>query len=138
MYCQVLLTTTMKTSNSTKRTRRIIKELQEEFPGKKIYDLHGDGQHFVCEIEPGNEHPEYDRAIEVMVKTKPHKHLKTKQVYLVRSGTLRLHVQKVIDLKPGDVYIIEPGDIHWAESDDECRVELHSTPAWTKEDHITI
>ena len=39
------------------RSSRILNELNKEYPGKKAYDLDGRGLHFVCEIEPVEEHP---------------------------------------------------------------------------------
>lgn len=121
------------------RAQRILAELKSQYPGKKCYDLDGRGLHFVCEAEPVEKHPEYDRAIEVIIQSKPHKHLKMRQVYTILTGNLKLHDNNdVIQLHPGDKYTIEPGHIHWAESDDECREELHSQPGWTKEDHIFV
>ncbi|MDD5016340.1 MAG: hypothetical protein PHW73_14830 [Atribacterota bacterium] len=57
----------MSKQNETKklRTKKIINQLQREYPDKKSYDLDGRGLHFVCEVEPVDEHPEYDKAVEV-------------------------------------------------------------------------
>jgi mannose-6-phosphate isomerase-like protein (cupin superfamily) len=121
------------------RSKRILSQLREKYPGKKAFDLDGRGKHFACEIEPTQEHPEYDRAIEVIISSQPHKHLKTTNYYTVISGTLELHVEnKTIILKPGDSYTVEPGKIHWAKSDNECWAEIYSEPGWTKEDHIPV
>jgi len=91
----------------------------------------------VCEVEPVKDHPEYDRAVEVIISSKPHKHLKMTQYYKVLNGNLNLHLDdKTVVLHAGDTYTINPGIIHWATSDDECWVELYSEPGWTKEDHI--
>ena len=121
------------------RCERILKLLKAKYPGKKSYDLDGRGLHFVCEIEPVDEHAEYDKAIEVMISTKPHKHFKMTQYYTVISGNPTIYVgNEIIKLHPGDKYTIEPGNIHWAESNDEAWVELYSEPGWTKEDHILV
>ena len=88
---------------------------------------------------PVSEHPEYDTAIEVIVKSKPHKHLKITQRYTVFSGTMTLYVEdEIINLKKGDQYVITPGRVHWATSEDEALVELYSVPGWTKEDHVVV
>lgn len=119
------------------RSERIINQLKAKYPGKGCFDLDGRGMHFVCEVEPTKDHPEYDRAIEVIISSKPHKHLKTTQYYTIISGNLKLHVgKKVLSLHPGDKYTIRPGDVHWAKSNDECWVEMYSGPGWTQEDHL--
>jgi mannose-6-phosphate isomerase-like protein (cupin superfamily) len=101
--------------------------------------LDGRGLHFVCEIEPTSEHPEYDRAVEVIIDSKPHKHLKMKQQYTIISGNLELHVgDRIVKLSKGDEYTINPGLVHWATSNDECWLEIYSTPGWTKKDHIKV
>jgi mannose-6-phosphate isomerase-like protein (cupin superfamily) len=121
------------------RSSRILKWLKQEYPGKDSYDLDGRGLHFVCEVEPVSEHPEYDTAIEVIVKSKPHKHLKMTQRYTVLTGSMVLHVDgKTISLNSGDKYVITPGKVHWATSDGKSLVELYSVPGWTKEDHIVV
>lgn len=121
------------------RSERILNQLKTKHPGKACYDLDGRGMHFVCELEPTKDHPEYDRAVEVMILTKPHKHLKMAQYYTILSGTLELHVgNDVVRLNTGDKHIVQPGNVHWAQSPNECWVEIRSEPGWTKEDHIPI
>ncbi len=48
------------------------------------------------------------------------------------------YFEEVINLRKGDQYVITPGRIHWATSQDEALVELYSVPGWTKEDHIVV
>ncbi|KKQ98098.1 MAG: hypothetical protein UT23_C0005G0021 [Candidatus Woesebacteria bacterium GW2011_GWA1_39_12] len=121
------------------RAKRILDQLREKYPNSKSYDLDGRGMHFVCEVEPVGEHPEYDRAIEVIISSKPHKHLKMTQNYTILKGTLRLHIgDDETTLKPGDKFVIKPNNIHWAESENECWLEIYSEPGWTKEDHIVV
>ena len=125
--------------NKIQRSKRILSQLKSKYPDKNCYDLDERGMHFVCEVEPVKEHPEYDRAIEVIISTKPHKHLKMTQYYTILSGTLDLHVgEKVIRLNAGEKYTVEPGNVHWAESENESWVEIYSKPGWTKEDHIPV
>jgi len=129
----------MNKETSQQRAHRILSRLKEKYPDSDSYDLDGRGLHFVCEVEPVKDHPEYDRAVEVIISSKPHKHLKMTQFYKVLSGTLNLHLDdKNIILCAGDTYTIKSGIVHWATSDDECWVELYSEPGWTKEDHITV
>src|SRR3989344_6143213 len=129
----------MKNETPKQRSKRITEQLRERYPEKNSFDLDGRGFHFVCEVEPTSEHPEYDRAIEVIIDSKPHKHLKMTQQYTILSGTLELHIEdKAVKLKAGDKYTIEPGPVHWAKSNDECWLEIYSTPGWTKEDHVVV
>ena len=65
---------TNPSETQAERSSRIIKELQQKYPGKKAYDLDGRGLHFVCEVEPVDDHPEYDYAVEVIISSKPHIH----------------------------------------------------------------
>ena len=89
-------------------------------------------------MEPTQDHPEYDRAVEVIIDSKPHQHLKMTQYYTVLSGEMTLHVEnQTLTLKAGDQYTIKPGSVHWAESD-QCWVEILSRPGWTKEDHLVV
>lgn len=121
------------------RTNRVLKLLKDKYPEKDSYDLDGRGLHFVCEVEPVSEHPEYDTAIEVIIKSKPHKHLKMTQRYTVLEGSMDLYVEdEEIHLEKGGQYVIVPGRVHWATSDGKSLVELYSVPGWTKEDHIVV
>ncbi len=127
--------------NETKeqRSKRILNKLKEKYPGKACFDLDGSGNHFVCEVEPTQDHPEYDKAVEVIIASKPHKHEKMTQYYTILSGQLELYVgDRVVILNQGEKYSIEPPNIHWAKSDNECWVEILSKPGWVKEDHIPV
>ena len=125
--------------STQQRSQRILSELKKRYPGKEAFDLDGRGKHFVCEIDPTKDHPEFDRAIEVILSSKPHKHLKTTQKYTVLSGTLELHMGKeTVILQKGNTYTVNPGIIHWALSNNECWAEIYSNPGWTKEDHILV
>jgi mannose-6-phosphate isomerase-like protein (cupin superfamily) len=126
-----------RNESSIQRSERILKMLKSKYPNKDSYDLDGRAMHFVCEVEPVSEHKEYDRAVEIMIQSRPHKHHKMTQYYTVISGILELHVDnEIVILSAGDKYTVLPEVIHWAKSSDECCVELYSTPGWTKEDHI--
>ena len=129
----------MKKETEKQRTKRILKQIRKKYPGKEVFDLDGRGLHFVCEIEPTKDHPEYDRAVEVILLSKPHKHLKMTQYYTILSGSLELYLgRKKVILNTGDTYTVKPGTVHWAKSDDECWLEIHSKPGWTQEDHILV
>jgi mannose-6-phosphate isomerase-like protein (cupin superfamily) len=129
----------MKQETAQDRSEQILRQLRVKYPGKNAFDLDGRCMHFVCEIEPTHEHPEYDRAVEVILLTSPHKHLKMTQHYTIISGTLELHVgEDIVELHPGDRYTIHPDTVHWARSTHECWVEIYSQPGWTKEDHIVL
>jgi len=121
------------------RTEQILDQLKSKYPGKSSYDLDGRGLHFVCEVEPVTEHPEFDRAVEVIFQSKPHKHLEMTQYYKVLSGDLLLHLgnQEIVH-NAGDKFVIDTGKVHWVESKEGCWIEIYSTPGWTKEDHILV
>ena len=115
-------------------------ELQKQYPGKPIFENKTDGEvtELVCEIEPTSEHPEYSVAIAVINKSPKHKHNQTTETYKVIKGKLKLHVGgDMFELHEGDWYIIEPGQVHWAEGD-AAWVECRSEPGWTVEDYITV
>ena len=102
----------MKDKDIKRRTERILKKLKEKYPTAKEYDLDGRGKHFVCEVEPVEDHPEYDKAVEVIIESRPHKHLKMTQDYTILSGDLELHDgEKNVFLKPGDKYIVFPNNV---------------------------
>jgi len=129
----------MKDESINDRSKRILNSLREKYPGKKAYDLDGRGLHFVCELEPSSESQGFDRAVEVIIESKPHKHLKTTQQYTILSGDLEFHVgNNVLNLHSGDKYTVAPGDVHWGKSINECWAEIYSQPGWTKEDHINV
>ena len=128
-----------KHESSQQRAERIINSLKSKYPGKNSFDLDGRCMHFVCEVEPVDEHPQYDRAVEVIILSKPHKHFKMTQFYTILKGNLELHLNdKVFNLKEGEKYSIVPNTVHWAKSYNECWVEIYSKPGWTKADHIII
>ncbi len=125
--------------SAKQRSDRILNELSVKYPDKKAYDLDGRGEHFVTKIEPASDQSEYDLTVEVIISSKPHKHIRTTQNYKVLSGTLELHdEEKTIILQKGSLYTVVPPNIHWAKSENECWVEILSKPGWTKEDHIVV
>lgn len=127
------------TESIEERSDRILTKLRAAYPGTACWDVDGSGHHFVSEIEPTKDHPDYDLAIEVIIKSKPHKHLSSAQYHRVISGTLHLRVaDKTVVLHGGDKYTVEPGKVHWASSEDEAWVEIRSEPGWTREDHISV
>lgn len=129
----------MEKETPQQRSVRILGLLKEKFPTAIAFAMDEEASHFVSEVEPTKEHPEYDKAIEVIIKSKPHKHLETKQEYRILSGNLKLMVNdKTITLNPNDTFTVLPGTTHWAESDNEAWVEIVSHPGWTKEDHIPV
>lgn len=121
------------------RVNRILSELKAKYPDKNPQDLDGRGEHFFCEIEPATEHPEYDRTIEVIISSKPHKHNKMTQTYTLLKGNLSLFTDgKENKLSEGDTYVVKPGEVHWATSENEAWLEIYSEPGWTPEDHIVV
>jgi mannose-6-phosphate isomerase-like protein (cupin superfamily) len=111
------------------KARNVILGLQKKYPGKKIIkDSDNNPTEIVCEVEPTSEHHGHSLAVAVIDKSKPHYHKKTVEEYKVVNGVLNLYVgEKIVTLKKGDKYTIEPNIVHWAEGN-ETWVECKSKP----------
>ncbi len=120
-------------------TNKILKELENLYPGKKIVKNPEDNPtEILCETEPTEEHADYSVFVAIIDKTLPHYHEHTKEVYEVAKGTLTvMKGKKEFYLIPGDSLTIIPGEIHSAKGQ-ETWIKVTSYPGWTKEDHILI
>ena len=116
---------------------RVITKLKEEYPGKNIIKLPDDNPtEIICETGPTIDHPEKSVAVAVIDKTKSHKHPNGIETYEVLKGTVSLYVnRKTYLLKPGETFVIKPGDVHSATAN-EAWVKVTSKPGWTPEDHV--
>lgn len=116
---------------------KVLDELQERYPGKKIIPSSSDNPtEIICEVEPAREHPEYSLAVAVIDRTSPHVHKKSRETYRVVKGELDLFVEgEKKRLTKGEELVIQPGQIHWAEGD-ETWIECYSQPGWVLDDHI--
>ncbi|MDA1079803.1 MAG: alpha/beta fold hydrolase [bacterium] len=119
------------------REERIIEAFRAQHPYKATVEIPSlFPTEFLCEVESTSEHPEYSKALVVIDKSAPHKHLKTTETYKVLKGSLLLHKDDTkILLGEGDELTINPGEIHWAEGH-ETLIECYSRPGWTREDHV--
>ena len=119
--------------------KKVITELSQKYPGKKIIKLPEDNPtEILCEIDPATNHPKKSVAISIIDKSEPHYHKKATETYKVIKGNLSV----VIDgqknkLEAGDSLSIKPRDIHYAIGD-ETWVEVYSEPGWVPEDHILV
>jgi len=119
--------------------KKVITELSQKYPGKKIIKLPEDNPtEILCEIDPATNHPQKSVAISIIDKSEPHYHKKATETYKVIKGNLSM----VIDgqknkLEAGDSLSIKPRDIHYAIGD-ETWVEVYSEPGWVPEDHILV
>lgn len=121
------------------KTARIIGDLNAKYPGKKCFDVDGRGTHFVCEVEPAFEHPEYDKSAEIIILSRAHKFENSAQTYTVLRGSLELHVgEDVLVLDEGNSYEIAAGITRWAQSENECLVEIISKPGKTEADRVIL
>lgn len=118
---------------------KIVKYLQEKYPGKKIICLPEiEPTEILCEIDPTEEHLGRSVAISIIDTSVPHKHLKTTEVYIVTEGELHVFLNgKENVLFEGDSLTIPPGTIHWANGN-ETWITVTATPGWTKEDHVLV
>jgi len=109
----------------------VIQKLQKQYPNKTI--IKNDEQQpteILCEIDPPSEHADYSVVISIIDKSNPHKHNKTTETYKVLHGILTLYIdEKMILMNEGDIYVIPPKHVHWAEGI-ETWVECKATPAW--------
>jgi mannose-6-phosphate isomerase-like protein (cupin superfamily) len=68
-----------------------------------------------------------------------HYHRKTEEVYVILKGSAEMRVNNSrFTLTPGDVVVLDPGDVHDVELSDGETVEFLaiSHPAFCQEDHI--
>ena len=80
--------------------------------------------------------PDKGKAIAVIDKSAAHHHNYTKERYIIQRGSLELFVDGTKhDLKEGDVFDIEPGQVHYAIGNQTWFEEI-STPPWSIEDHF--
>ena len=121
------------------KANEIIEYFKEQYPGKNIVSIPEDAPtEIICEVDPSSLHPEFNRAMIAIKKAQPHYHKEAVETYKVLSGELQLTVgDKVVALKKGDEYIIQPNIIHHAEGDFTL-VQVDSTPGWTIDDHILV
>jgi mannose-6-phosphate isomerase-like protein (cupin superfamily) len=113
--------------------KKLIKELEEKYPGKKI--LAGEGE-IVCEIDPAINPGDRGIAVAVIDRSIPHYHKKTVETYRVIKGGLTVFKNgKAYELRPGDELTVNPGEIHYAVGD-EAWVEVVSVPGWLVTDHF--
>lgn len=110
-------------------TNRIIKQLQDEFPGRDISVVDG---LISVEVERAD-----DRSVVVAYIDHElgHYHTEREEAYAVEEGELSLHeAGKLHVLTPGQEYTVFPGRVHSAMGD-STRVRITSTPGRTGGDH---
>ncbi len=119
--------------------RKVINQLQTEYPGKNIIKNNlVNTTEIICEIDPTSVHPDYNLAIVVIDKSKPHYHKRITEVYEVLKGDLIVNKDgKDYVLKPGDKITIHPGEVHFAYGN-ETWFKVSSKPGWTFSDHILV
>lgn len=118
-------------------TQKIIKELQAQYPGKKVILNPPDNPtEIICEIEPASDHPERSIALAIVDKSKPHYHKKSTEIYEAVKGILTVYKEgKKHVVHEGEKLTIEPNVIHYVEGD-ETWFLTYSSPGWTFDDHI--
>lgn len=106
--------------------------LFSSYPGCRVKAAE-DKQELVAEIR--------DRfAVAVIERSRPHFHLRTREIYRALKGTLlvacggRGHV-----LREGESLAIEPGLVHHARAvGDPAWIEVVSEPEWSEDDHFVM
>jgi len=74
-------------------TQKIIKELQQKYPGKKIIlNPQDNPTEIICEISPTSDHPEKSIALAIVGSSKPHYHKNTTEIYEAQNGMLTVYV----------------------------------------------
>ena len=113
--------------------QKVIKELEEKYPGKNIINNNGE---IVCETDPAKNPDDRGVAIAVVDRSAPHYHKKTVETYKVLKGELVVYKNgKPCQLREGDKLEIIPGEVHYA-TGNETWVEVASVPGWLPEDHF--
>ena len=117
-------------------TEKVIKELSQKYPGKKIIKLPEDNPtEIICEINPATDQ---GVAIAIIDKSEPHYHKKTTEIYKIIKGRLVVFINnQEHELEEGDTLTVEPDELHYAVGN-ETWVEVYSEPGWTQEDHILV
>lgn len=117
--------------------QKVTEELKKLYPGKNIIiNTPENPTEIVCEIEPGEHHPERSVAIAVLDSNIRHYHRHATEVYEIIKGNLKISKEeKMFLLKPGEKITINPGEYHMAEGH-ETWVKVTSTPAWTPDDQF--
>jgi quercetin dioxygenase-like cupin family protein len=111
--------------------QKVIKELEEKYPGKRILDNLGE---IVCETEPAAGPGARGVAIAVVDRSSPHFHKKTVETYKAMKGVLTVFKNgNPYEMREGDVLEIIPGEIHYA-TGNETWVEAASVPGWSSDD----
>lgn len=117
---------------------KVIKDLEKEYPGKKIIYDKKNPTEVLCEIDPASEHENYSVAIAVIDKTTPHYHKKSAEIYAVLKGDLTLYKNgQPAVIHEGEISIIKPLEVHYAEGDATV-VSVYSEPGWNAEDQFTM
>jgi len=121
------------------KAQKIIKELQQKYPGKKIIlDPPENPTEIICELSPTSEHPEKSIALAIVGSSKPHYHKNSTEIYEAQKGILTVYVDgKKNMLNEGEKITIKPNDVHYVEGD-EAWLLTHSSPGWKFEDHIVV
>jgi len=119
--------------------KKIVAELKERYPGKKvILNNKQNPTEVICEIESREKHPDYSTVISVIDQTELHYHSKTAEIYYVLEGRLELIVEDArFILNKGQYRIIPPGKAHQARGK-ACWVLLYSEPGWQEEDTFKV
>lgn len=116
-------------------SEQLISNLKTFYPGKDI--VTNGKTELICEIDPTRDHPDYSVALAIIDQSLPHYHLQSTEIYEVMEGELKLAVdEKVIILRTGDRYVIEPGHIHSAQGN-ATTVRVISRPGWNIDDQFS-
>lgn len=121
------------------RSSRILSELLMKYPGANCLDVDGHATHFACEVEPAFQHPEYDKSAEVIILSRAHKFENSSQTYSVIKGSLELHVgEDEFVLDEGNSFEVNAGATRWAQSTNECLVEITSKPGRIEGERVLV
>jgi mannose-6-phosphate isomerase-like protein (cupin superfamily) len=133
----MLWLTTLKGGNFMDAAK-VTASLKSRYPGGIITCIPSEGEalEIVCETRRYHER-DHGEAIAIIVRSEPHHHDRIIEVYRILFGELVLHVDgQKFRLSPGDIHIVTPGQVHWAEGEPTGTwVKVISTPIWSQEDH---
>lgn len=120
---------------------QVIKRIKAKYPNKNIVkNDESNPTEIICEIDPTSEHPEYSKAIAVILKSKPHYHRTSTETYEIVKGKLTVVKNgETFSLKIGDKLMINPAEVHYAFAGKvPAWVNVTSRPGWTPKDYYLV
>ncbi|HDN74129.1 cupin domain-containing protein [Archaeoglobales archaeon] len=97
-------------------------ENRESYRTAKLYQLSEESFVQLVEVEPNK-------------KVGKHFHIKQTEIFVILEGYAKIGIgNRVYDVKPGEVYLCKPKDVHWVENSDNVLRILVFKYNWAEND----